>query len=731
VRRLLGLGEETLVTQLVLAVVGIGLVAAALGTFLVTATGRAALRAEVGDQHVSIAEELAGRLDAAVASSVEMLRVVGANGHLLEGAEDASAALRATLREVPRFDALTLYDRSGEPVAAAATDHLTELDRVPTRTDLADVPAAGTVHRLIPGAVPHVEIAVPVEDPPGTPVAVLVGELPVDVLMQPAQRVDTRSRTVRFLVDGDGTVIAHPERNRVVTRERLPLDFAGAEGGWRDAIEQGDDRALVGVAPLSTLDLSVVVEQAEAEAYGDVDRQVAVFISILVLVLAAVVVVGSVVGRRILRPVGPLVDAVERIGRGERDVHIDPRGGGELRRLSEQVRELARTLDRRTSALEELQQLSLLVNARLQRDDVTEDVVEGALTLLRGDTAAIWLADPTADGMLLAASRPPGADVATTEAPADDARTGGEVRRSNDDRVHVIAIPVTDGEGMALGALVVCREDEEPTDEEVALTRVFAAFSGVALENVRRLELERSLVSELQETMDRKQHLIGSISHEFRTPLACVVGFAEALDEGWEDYDEDERRDFVTRIATHAEEIDELVRQLLDFAVVERTGGDADLRALDLGELVRTAVAGLEPLIAERPLSIEVPHLRIIGDAALVRRVLTNLLSNAVKYSPEGSPIVVGARVDGTAARIEVTDRGVGLEPHEAEQVFEPFWRAANGRAPGVGLGLSLVAQYVRAMGGQVEVDSTPGEGSTFAFTVPLADEHLPAYSTR
>jgi signal transduction histidine kinase len=106
-----------------------------------------------------------------------------------------------------------------------------------------------------------------------------------------------------------------------------------------------------------------------------------------------------------------------------------------------------------------------------------------------------------------------------------------------------------------------------------------------------------------------------------------------------------------------------------------------------------------------------------------LRRTLVNLLANAVKYSEPGSPVVVRAASDGGLVRVEVADRGVGLSADEAYRVFEPFWRAQRGDKGkrGTGIGLTLVRDYVRLMGGQVRVDSRLGEGSTFSFTLRRA----------
>jgi signal transduction histidine kinase len=114
-----------------------------------------------------------------------------------------------------------------------------------------------------------------------------------------------------------------------------------------------------------------------------------------------------------------------------------------------------------------------------------------------------------------------------------------------------------------------------------------------------------------------------------------------------------------------------------------------------------------------------------MADAVLLRRTLTNLLSNAVKYSEQGTPITVRASATSEIARVEVSDQGTGLTAEEAQRAFDPFWRAssvATNNLRGTGLGLALVKEYVRVMGGDVYVESEPGRGSTFIFTLPLPE---------
>ena len=165
--------------------------------------------------------------------------------------------------------------------------------------------------------------------------------------------------------------------------------------------------------------------------------------------------------------------------------------------------------------------------------------------------------------------------------------------------------------------------------------------------------------------------------------------------------------------------------RVLDFSQVEAGRLSAGIVCVDLHSEVEATVAALGPLVGGRPLGIDILTPAVMADSVLLRRTLTNLLSNAVKYSEPGTPIVVRATAVGGVVRIEVVDEGSGLTPEEVDRAFDPFWRAssvATNSLRGTGLGLALVKEYVRVMGGDVSVDSVPGHGSTFLFTLPLPE---------
>ncbi len=284
-------------------------------------------------------------------------------------------------------------------------------------------------------------------------------------------------------------------------------------------------------------------------------------------------------------------------------------------------------------------------------------------------------------------------------------------------------------------AVVALPGDQEPvgilelwppipmTGEEHELLRAFAALAGTALGNVRRLELQRRLVRELERTLEARQDFIASISHELRTPLTAISGFSYTLQAHGDEMEGARVHDLLGRIHRNADELGTLVDELLELAALERGGGPvAEPVVLDLDDSLRMVLDELAPVLEQHPLHVVLEARETVADPQLVRRALTNLLTNAAKFSEQGRPIRVTSRTLDGQVRVEVTDEGVGLRPWEAQHVFEAFYRTSSSVSDairGSGIGLALVAQYVRSMGGEVGVDSDPGEGSTFWFTLP------------
>ncbi|MEV0756620.1 PAS domain S-box protein [Streptosporangium sp. NPDC050280] len=234
-------------------------------------------------------------------------------------------------------------------------------------------------------------------------------------------------------------------------------------------------------------------------------------------------------------------------------------------------------------------------------------------------------------------------------------------------------------------------------------------------------------VTRAKELEEAKDLFLATTSHELRTPITVVRGFASTLDSRWDGMTDAERRAAVHTIAERARSLGQLMDHLL---LGSRAGaGELMLRieGFDLAELVRGATLGLPILSDLHRIEVAVPDdlPPVSGDALATDILLAQLLENAFKYSPDGGLIRVEAWVDGDRVVLVVDDEGVGIAPASRERVFERFVQADSGdrrRFGGVGLGLYIVRSLARAQGGEVTAHPRPSGGTRMRLALRIAD---------
>jgi two-component system phosphate regulon sensor histidine kinase PhoR len=231
--------------------------------------------------------------------------------------------------------------------------------------------------------------------------------------------------------------------------------------------------------------------------------------------------------------------------------------------------------------------------------------------------------------------------------------------------------------------------------------------------------------TELTRVADMRRDFVANVSHELKTPLAAIRGYAETLRDGALDEPATARR-FTERILNQCQRLQALLDDLLTLSRLEGVASSLELEAVDLHALVRRAVELLTDAAREKGVQIEIaesPLPPLLGDAEGMERLVVNLLENAVKYNrPEGKVLLRLARSDGEAV-LEVSDTGIGIPPESIPRIFERFYRVDKGRSReegGTGLGLAIVKHVAQAHRGNVEVESRLGRGSTFRVRLPL-----------
>lgn len=238
-------------------------------------------------------------------------------------------------------------------------------------------------------------------------------------------------------------------------------------------------------------------------------------------------------------------------------------------------------------------------------------------------------------------------------------------------------------------------------------------------------------ITELRRLERVRQDFVANVSHEFKTPLTAIQGFAETLLGGALEDQKNNRR-FLEIIRDHAIRLSRLTDDLLKLARIEAGKLEVEFQPVSLAELIEGCAATTLLKASRREITLDIeypPELPFVrGDAGLLREVLQNLLDNAVQYTPPGGRVAVSVAVNGAAQPNEVVvtvaDTGIGIPLADQERIFERFYRVDAARSRevgGTGLGLSIAKHIVEAHSGRLWVESTVGQGSRFHFSVPVS----------
>lgn len=241
----------------------------------------------------------------------------------------------------------------------------------------------------------------------------------------------------------------------------------------------------------------------------------------------------------------------------------------------------------------------------------------------------------------------------------------------------------------------------------------------IPLANSRRLLLARD-ITQVAKLRTIRQDFIANVSHELRTPLTVILGYLEALED---DTEPEVILKTLARMQRPAARMKTLVEDLLLLSRLDSTGLlDAD--EINVAAMLRRIAQEVKPLASVRH-RIEVEadeNLRMFGSERELHSAFSNLVLNAIRYSPDGGPIVIRWEGDSDGARLAVTDSGIGVAPEHVPRLTERFYRVDVGRsrdAGGTGLGLAIVKHVLRRHDSELEIESTPGAGSTFACRFP------------
>jgi signal transduction histidine kinase len=227
----------------------------------------------------------------------------------------------------------------------------------------------------------------------------------------------------------------------------------------------------------------------------------------------------------------------------------------------------------------------------------------------------------------------------------------------------------------------------------------------------------------LRELQQRQEELVHLVSHDLRIPLTVIHGHAELLEDALAEVHVDGDTALSLRAIDRAvQRMDVMIQDLVNMARLEGQRADLALEPVALAPFLRDMLGRMTGILDVGRMALDVPDdlPPVLADYTRLERIILNLLTNALKYSAPDTPVLIRARADDDHLTIMVIDQGEGIPPEELPHLFDRFYRAKGGRvAEGLGLGLYITRMLVEAMHGHIAVTSAPGQGSTFAVTLP------------
>jgi signal transduction histidine kinase len=282
-------------------------------------------------------------------------------------------------------------------------------------------------------------------------------------------------------------------------------------------------------------------------------------------------------------------------------------------------------------------------------------------------------------------------------------------------------------EGKGVGAIFVLRNYAGAfSDKDIALLKTFADQAVIAIQNVRLFREIEEKSQQLEVANKHKSEFLANMSHELRTPLNAIIGFSEVLQEKLFGEVNEKQADYLNDIHSSGKHLLGLINDILDLSKVEAGRMELDRSTFDAASALANAMTLVRERAQRHNIALRMEAGPDLGDVTAderkLKQILVNLLTNAVKFTPDGGSVDVIARREPEGLVVAVRDTGIGIAKEDQEAVFEEFrqvGRNYTNKQEGTGLGLTLTRRFVELHGGRIWVESEPGKGSTFTFTIP------------
>jgi signal transduction histidine kinase len=430
-------------------------------------------------------------------------------------------------------------------------------------------------------------------------------------------------------------------------------------------------------------------------------------------------------------------------------------------RLFREIDDKSRTLEELSRNQEQLSRLSTALQEPLSLAEQLTRVLDAARQVVGLDHLYIWTPSPAADGLMVSAgaglSESDWRDLVGVTIPLGEAGALAAVYRDGEPLLFSEAHPLPEqyrlrppysaiaalrlkaflvspmiARGRTVGVLSADnRVSRAPIPAHIVdLLHSFAAQAAVAVENARLFQEIQEKSQQLEVASKHKSQFLANMSHELRTPMNAVLGYTDLiLDNIFGDVPE-AIRDTLERVKANGHHLLGLINDVLDLSKIEAGQLTLSLGDYSMGEVVHAVVSALDSLAAEKRLALKATVLADLppgrGDERRITQVLLNLAGNAIKFTDEGE-VSIEAQISDGAFVVSVSDTGPGISDADQQTIFEEFQQADSSstrKKGGTGLGLSISRRIVELHGGRLWVKSTPGDGSTFSFTLPIRVEH-------
>jgi signal transduction histidine kinase/DNA-binding response OmpR family regulator len=295
-----------------------------------------------------------------------------------------------------------------------------------------------------------------------------------------------------------------------------------------------------------------------------------------------------------------------------------------------------------------------------------------------------------------------------------------------------LTVPILGQQDTVLGVVEFERHSEEPpwTEDDKELVTSISRQLALAIQDIRSYQLTQQALDEMRKVDQLKTEFLANVSHELRTPLNSIIGFSRVILKGLDGPVTDTQKQDLNAIYNAGQHLLGLINNILDISKIESGKMDLVFSEVDLSEIIESVMDTVTGLVKGQPIQLtrNVPESlpMVWGNSIRIRQVLLNLLSNAAKFTDEGT-IGISAKISEDTEKREivlsVSDTGRGISAEDQNKIFEPFSQVDSSPTKlhsGTGLGLSICRHLVELHGGRIWVESIPGEGSTFSFTLPL-----------